>query len=668
MLVANRGEIVVRIVRTLASLGIRSVAVFSPADAGAVHALTADVAVGIDSYLGASTVVTAAIHAGADAVHPGYGFLSEDPAFARAVLDAGLTWIGPPPEAIELMGDKIRAKETVAAAGVPVVPGTEGSGLTDAELLVAADEIGFPVLIKPAAGGGGKGMRRVEHPAEMADELAAARREAAGAFGDDTLLLERWVRRPRHIEVQVFADAHGGVLHLGERECSLQRRHQKIVEECPSPLLDEATRARIGASAVAAARSCGYVGAGTVEFIVSADRPDEVFFMEMNTRLQVEHPVTEAVTGIDLVEWQVRVAAGERLPVAQDRIAFTGHAVEARIYAEDPARGFLPSAGTILALTEPIGRPGIRVDSALVEGATVGTGYDPMLAKVIGWGADRAEALGRLRQALAGTTVLGVATNVGFLVDLLGHPDVAAGRLDTELVERVAAELQAGGTTELQAAIVAGSLLAADLGTPGSPTDPWDLPDGWRLGGNEPTIVALDRPTGPLAVAVSWETAGPPGSAVADVSVDGGPAVAVAVERFGHGPNVLVTTAANRTKWSWATERDAVWVGQEGRAWRFGRAAATAGRATQGSSGGSLTSPMPGTVVAVHASAGDHVDVGQPLVVVEAMKMEHTVRAPDAGTVAEMLVKVGQAVGLDQPLAVLGLEGTGEPGTTGEPG
>ena len=439
VLVANRGEIAVRVIRTLKDMGIRSVAVYSDADAGGRHVVEADLAVAIgaaparDSYLNVAAVVDAAVRSGAQAVHPGYGFLSENPEFAAALAAAGVTFIGPPVAAIRTMGDKIAAKATVSAFGVPVVPGIARPGLTDAELIDAAAEIGFPVLVKPSAGGGGKGMRMVERLTDLAAALGAARRESAAAFGDDTLFLERFMLRPRHIEVQVLADGFGNVVHLGERECSLQRRHQKVIEEAPSPLLDAATRARIGAAACDTARSVDYVGAGTVEFIVSADRPDEFFFMEMNTRLQVEHPVTEMVTGWDLVAWQVRIAAGEKLTVDQHDIVAQGHAVEARVYAEDPARGFVPTGGDVLAVVEPSGA-GVRVDSGLVAGMVVGSDYDPMLAKVIAHGVDRPAALRALDRALAHTAVLGVVTNVEFARFLLADADVAAGRLDTGLL------------------------------------------------------------------------------------------------------------------------------------------------------------------------------------------------------------------------------------------
>src|SRR5829696_9786394 len=401
VLIANRGEIAVRVIRTLRAMGIRSVAVFSDVDAGARHVAEADTAVRIgtalarQSYLNIDAVVAAAQRTGAQAVHPGYGFLSENAQFAAVLQAAGIVFIGPPVAAIQTMGDKIAAKAAVSAFGVPVVPGISRPGLTDADLIAGADEVGYPVLVKPSAGGGGKGMRVVHQPAELPVALVSARREAASAFGDDTLFLERFVLNPRHIEVQVLADGYGNVVHFGERECSLQRRHQKVIEEAPSPLLDPATRARIGAAACDTARSVDYTGAGTVEFIVSADRPDEFFFMEMNTRLQVEHPVTEMVTGVDLVELQVRVAAGEKLPIAQDDITMTGHAIEARVYAEDPANGFLPSGGGILAWDEPSGE-GIRVDAGVETGAEVTSHYDPLLAKVIAHGPDRPTALRRL--------------------------------------------------------------------------------------------------------------------------------------------------------------------------------------------------------------------------------------------------------------------------------
>ncbi|WP_461029362.1 acetyl-CoA carboxylase biotin carboxylase subunit, partial [Streptomyces sparsus] len=514
VLIANRGEIAVRVIRTLRELGVRSVAVYSDADAGARHVREADEAVRIgpppaaESYLHIPALLDAAARTGAQAVHPGYGFLAENAAFARAVTDAGLAFIGPSADAIELMGDKIRAKETVAAAGVPVVPGSSGSTLDDPRLEEAARRIGMPVLLKPSAGGGGKGMRLVHDADRLAEEIAAARRTARGAFGDDTLLVERWIEGPRHIEIQVLTDDHGNVVHLGERECSLQRRHQKIIEEAPSPLLDEATRAAMGEAAVNAARSCGYRGAGTVEFIVPGDDPGAYCFMEMNTRLQVEHPVTELITGIDLVEWQLRVAAGEELPFGQRDIRLDGHAVEARICAET-ARvtgdgvDFLPSAGTVRLLAEPSG-PGIRVDSGLTTGTEVGTTYDPMLAKVIAHGPDRPTALRRLRTALSATTVLGLDTNTAFLRALLAHPAVAEGRLDTGLVDRDAASLVPPAVPDEVYTAVALLRTAEAAEPPSGWTDPFSVPSGWRLG-DEPawTVHRLQLPGhDPVAVRV----------------------------------------------------------------------------------------------------------------------------------------------------------------------
>nr|WP_308203122.1 biotin carboxylase N-terminal domain-containing protein [Frankia sp. AvcI1] len=494
MLVANRGEIAVRIIRTLRDLGIRSIAVYSDADAGARHVREADVAVRLgptparESYLDIDAIVEAAQACGAQAVHPGYGFLAENAAFVRACENAGLFFIGPSVAAVEVMGDKIVARRTVAEVGVAVVPGRSSPAMTDDAITEAAGQLGYPVLVKPSAGGGGKGMRVVRAPGEMAAALASARREASAAFGDDTLFVERLIARPRHVEVQVLADTHGTVLHLGERECSLQRRHQKIVEEAPSPLLDARTRERLGAAAVAVAGAVGYVGAGTVEFILSADAPDEFYFMEMNTRLQVEHAVTELVTGVDLVAEQIRIAAGEPLRFAQADVRLTGHAMEARVYAEDPARGFLPTGGVVLAFREPAGQA-IRVDAGIAAGDTVGTAYDPMLAKIIAWGPDRPAAIARLDAALAATVLLGVTTNIGFLRALLGHPDVVAGRLDTGLVER---DLVALTVDELPGEAILGYALARLLALQpvGPLIDPWDIPSGWRPG--EPAWLSWD--------------------------------------------------------------------------------------------------------------------------------------------------------------------------------
>ncbi|MEU6125667.1 acetyl/propionyl/methylcrotonyl-CoA carboxylase subunit alpha [Streptomyces sp. NPDC047123] len=634
VLVANRGEIAVRVIRTLRALGVRSVAVFSDADADARHVREADTAVRLgpapaaESYLSVERLLAAAAASGAQAVHPGYGFLAENAGFAQACADAGLTFIGPPAGAISLMGDKIRAKETVKAAGVPVVPGSSGSGLTDAELAAAAREIGTPVLLKPSAGGGGKGMRLVRDEELLADEIAAARREARASFGDDTLLVERWVDRPRHIEIQVLADAHGHVVHLGERECSLQRRHQKIIEEAPSVLLDEATRAAMGEAAVQAARSCGYAGAGTVEFIVPGNDPSSYYFMEMNTRLQVEHPVTELITGLDLVEWQLRVAAGEELPFAQDDITLTGHAVEARVCAEDPARGFLPSGGTVLSLHEPQGE-GVRTDSGLSEGTEVGSLYDPMLSKVIAYGPDRATALRKLRAALADTVTLGVPTNAGFLRRLLAHPAVVAGDLDTGLVEREAGSLVPDGVPD-EVYEAAAAVREAALQPPGDGwTDPFSVPSGWRLGGTPAPVTHWLRVAGHDPVAHRLRATG------RTVTAD---RVAVTVDGTLH-----------------TFRRAGDWLGSGGDAWHVQDhdpvAASLTGAAHAGAD--ALTAPMPGTVTVVKVSPGDRVSAGQSLLVVEAMKMEHVISAPHAGTVTELDVTPGTTVAMDQVLAVV---------------
>ena len=647
VLISNRGEIVVRICRTLRTLGIRSIAIYAPDEEGALHARVADQAVAVGGYLDGASIVAAAKSARADAVHPGYGFLSEDPGFARAVIAAGLLWVGPPPEAIEAMGDKIRAKETVSKAGVPVVPGAGRPGMDDDALVAAALDVGLPVLLKPAAGGGGKGMRRVSAARDLLPSIEAARREAQGAFGDGTLLVERWVERPRHIEVQVFADTMGNVVHLGERECTLQRRHQKIVEETPSPVLDAATRAAMTQSALDAARSCGYVGAGTVEFIVSGDRPDQYFFMEMNTRLQVEHPVTEAVTGVDLVEWQLRVAAGEPVPVSQPSLVAHGHAVEARVYAEDPVRGFLPASGTLALVAEPVDRRHVRVDAALSPGTTVGTRYDPMLAKVIAWGATRGEALQRLRAALQETAVLGVTTNVGYLTRLLALPEVVAGHLDTGLVDRTLGELASPDDADTRdAAVAAACRVAAGLEPGGPVVDPWAVPDGWSIGGPREWKVALRRDGHPVAVHVRGRLRDG-----ATLRVDDGPSLEVRSEG-GCDPDVLVVTSDDSTTtWRTAIRRDVVWVSRGGDSWQFVVDRAARGeKAGAAGAAGPVTSPMPGVVVAVHVGIGQPVHAGQPLLAVEAMKMEHAVVAPVDGVVTELLVRPGQSVGLDELL------------------
>ena len=663
VLVANRGEIAVRVLRTLRRLGVRSVAVYSDADADAPHVALADVAVRIgpapsaQSYLSIPAVIEAARDTGAQAIHPGYGFLSENTAFAAACDEAGITFVGPPAAAIEAMGDKIRAKQTVAKAGVPVVPGSDGAGLSDDDLTAAVEQIGYPVLLKPSAGGGGKGMREVHSREQLADAITSARREARGSFGDDTLLVERLVSTPRHIEIQVMADTHGNVIHLGERECSLQRRHQKIVEEAPSALLDETQRAAMGAAAVEAARAVGYTGAGTVEFIVEGDRADELafYFMEMNTRLQVEHPVTEMVTGLDLVELQLRVAAGEPLPIGQEDVRLTGHAVEARVYAEDPASGFLPTGGRILALHEPEG-PGVRVDSGVAEGFVVGSDYDPMLAKVIAHGSDRAEAVRRLDAALRDTVLLGLDTNVGFLRALLADDDVRAARLDTGLVGRRGT---AWTTSELPADVLAATAAHAMLALePAGPVvDPFDVPGGWRVG--EPawtTWQMLVSGHEPVVVRVRGR------AAAAECVVGDDPPVGLRAYRRAPGSQDLEVTLDGVTRrYHCVHADDTLWIGRDGHAWGVReQAPLEAAAAAEDGAGGPVLSPMPGTVTVVEVTEGQHVSAGQRLVVVEAMKMEHVLTAPIDGVVRELRAHTGTTVARDAALLIV------EPGTEEE--
>lgn len=651
VLVANRGEIAVRVIRTLRRLGIRSVAVYSDPDAGARHVLEADEAVRLgpaaarESYLDIDKVVEAAVRTGSQAIHPGYGFLSENADFAAACERAGVVFLGPPARAIQVMGDKITAKKAVAAFDVPVVPGVAKPGLSDDELAAAADEVGYPVLIKPSAGGGGKGMRLVEEPGRLREALVGARREAASSFGDDTLFLERFVLRPRHIEVQVLADTHGNIVHLGERECSLQRRHQKVIEEAPSPLLDEATRARIGAAACDTARSVDYVGAGTVEFIVSADRPNEFFFMEMNTRLQVEHPVTEAVTGLDLVEWQLRVAAGEKLGFAQDDVELRGHAIEARVYAEDPARGFLPTGGRVLQVSEPSG-DGVRVDSSLLTGTLVGSDYDPMLSKVIAHGTDRGEALAKLDRALSRTVILGVQTNVEFLRFLLADERVQVGDLDTALLdERLAdfAPLPAPDDVLAAAGLYRQAALAFRARRFGD--NPWAAPTGWRVGGS-PAPVRTDMRTPLRSETVSVR--GLPEAATVQVGEGQTHSAAAHVEPA----RLSMTLDGVRRDYRWAEADRHLWIADERGTWHLREAEENKIHRAVGAQRAEIVSPMPGSVIAVQASSGTDVSEGDVVVVVEAMKMEHSLAAPVSGQV-EVLVSVGDQVTVDQVLARL---------------
>ncbi|GHD27041.1 acetyl/propionyl-CoA carboxylase subuit alpha [Nocardiopsis kunsanensis] len=661
VLVANRGEIALRVMRTLTRMGIGTVAVHTDADADAPHTLAADTAARVPSYLDAAAVVAAAHETGAGMVHPGYGFLSENAEFARAVADAGLVWIGPPAEAIEEMGDKIRAKETVAAAGVPVLGGfTEDPGepLTGEELLRRAEETGYPLLLKPSAGGGGKGMRAVHSSETLLADAAAARREARASFGDDTLLVERLVQRPRHIEVQVLADTHGNVLHLGERECSLQRRHQKVVEEAPSPLLTEEQRARMGQAAVAAAKACGYVGAGTVEFIADTGPGGEVSFsfLEMNTRLQVEHPVTEEVVavdgvrGVDLVELQVRVARGEPLAFGQDQVSMHGHAVECRVYAEDADHGFLPSGGPVLSLAEPRGE-GTRVDSGITEGTVVTSDFDPMLAKIITWGPDRAEALHRMDGALGSYLLLGCVTNTAYLRRLLRHPRVVAGDLSTDLIETDPPEAAPGQAPEhVQAAVALD--LQLDLEPEGEPpADRFCLPDGWRMGGSAWTPWRLRAPRQDSTV-VRVRRSGDE----FEVGVDGGEPVPARARRSADGTRLTVTRAGRTRTFARAADPESAhrWVGAGGVAWTLHEEpVAAALREDESAADGTVRSPMPGTVLDVPVETGQEVTAGTTLAVVEAMKMEHAVPSTVDGTVTAVAVAPGAPVPMDAVLVTV---------------
>ena len=605
VLIANRGEIARRIIRTARRLGVRTVAVFSEADAAAPHVAEADEAVLIgppparESYLRADAILAAARQTRAEAIHPGYGFLSENADFAEAVMAAGLVWVGPPPAAIRAMGLKDAAKRLMAQAGVPTTPGYLGDDQSSSALAREAAAIGWPVLIKAVAGGGGKGMRRVDRAEDFTAALEAARREAASAFGDDRVLLERYVSRPRHIEVQVFGDAHGAVVHLFERDCSLQRRHQKVVEEAPAPGMDGATREALCAAAVRAAKAVDYVGAGTIEFIADASeglRADRIWFMEMNTRLQVEHPVTEAITGLDLVEWQLRVASGEALPLTQDQIAMEGHAIEARLYAEDPARGFLPSTGRLDDLF--IGSLGVRVDSGVEAGSEIGPFYDPMIAKLIAHEPTREAAAERLAFACGSTEVWPVKTNAGFLTRLLSEPDFIAGHVDTGFIE---ARLQALTTPPEPSRFV--TIEAATALAPAADGTPWTerTLSGFRLGAAPaPSLIQA-------------------GERVFEARVD---------------PQMASTALAGAGE---------VVIFEGGEAFEFSRPKSAS--AEEGGAGDrQILAPMPGRIASLSATVDASVTRGQILVTLEAMKMEHALTAPFDGVVAEVRCAVGDQV------------------------
>ncbi len=651
ILIANRGEIACRVAATAKKLGIRTVAVYSDADANAKHVLACDEAVHIgpsapkESYLRADRIIEAARATGAEAIHPGYGFLSENEDFAQACADAGIAFIGPPPSAIKAMGLKAESKQLMDKAGVPLVPGYHGAN-QDPELLKReADRIGYPVLIKASAGGGGKGMRAVASNAEFDAALASCKREAINSFGDDAVLVERYVTRPRHIEIQVFGDTRGNVVYLFERDCSVQRRHQKVLEEAPAPGISEARRREMGQAAVAAAKAVGYVGAGTVEFIAepTADGDLRFYFMEMNTRLQVEHPVTEAITGLDLVEWQLRVASGEPLPLKQEQLRIHGHAIEARICAENPDANFLPATGRLEVYRTPPAATSfelgnVRIDHGVREGDLISPYYDSMIAKLIVWGADREQALARLAAALAQTHIVGLHTNVAFLRRVLQTPSFAQADLDTALIERERALLF--NASPLPLAVAAAGVVAHALASEKSleTADPWSRRDGWRLHGaavrrfdleahGEHHIAHVERGhAGQMVLAIDgkrWPLQlVSRGANVHDVTL-------------GETRHVLTVYATGERLSIFAPDGAAVLSEIDPIVHAADGAAAEGGR---------LTAPMPGKVIAFLAAVGDSVKLGQPLAVMEAMKMEHTITAPRDGTVKEILYGVGDQV------------------------
>jgi 3-methylcrotonyl-CoA carboxylase alpha subunit len=634
VLIANRGEIACRIARTARRMGLRTIAVYSEADAAAPHVRQCDEAYLIgpapvrESYLAVDRLLAVAKESGAACIHPGYGFLSENADFAEACAQAGVVFVGPPPAAIRAMGLKDRAKALMSEAGVPVVPGYHGDQQDDTFLKRKAYEIGYPVLIKAVAGGGGKGMRLVERHADFDAAIAGARREAASAFGDDRVLIEKYVTAPRHIEIQIFADRRGNAIHLYERDCSLQRRHQKVIEEAPAPGMTDDLRARMGAAAVAAAKAVGYAGAGTVEFIADgADglKRDGFWFMEMNTRLQVEHPVTEAVTGFDLVEWQFRVAAGERLPVTnQNEIPLRGHAVEARVYAEDPERGFLPSTGKLVALSFPEGE-GIRVDSGVEQGGEISPFYDPMIAKVIAHAETREAALDCLGAALDRTIVAGPRTNLAFLSALCRSSGFRNGDFDTGYIARHHDELglNASGIDAPAAARGAAHLIASARPQPAEPDvppSPWDVADGFQLSG--PRVTAL-----PIVVN------GEPDQAILDFSAGGW---RITVQGAEPDPSAMLIEAANTVQ--------GVFVLRGGRQTQVALADFEAADADHGAGDGIVRAPMHGKLLAVLVAAGETVSKGHRLAIIEAMKMEHAIVAAHDGVVSEIVAAAGTQV------------------------
>jgi len=613
LLIANRGEIACRVIRTAKRMGIATVAVYSDADAGALHVAMADEAVRIgppparESYLDIAVIVDAARRTGAEAIHPGYGFLAENADFAAACQKAHLVFVGPSPESIRAMGSKAAAKALMKKSGVPVVPGYHGDDQSPKKLEAEAKKIGYPVLIKAWAGGGGKGMRVVGRAADFAAALSGAKREAASSFGDDRVLVERYLDRPRHIEVQVFGDTAGHIVHLFERDCSVQRRHQKVIEEAPAPDLAPKLRQAMHKAAIAAARAVKYVNAGTIEFIVGGGK---FYFMEMNTRLQVEHPVTELITNLDLVEWQLRVAAGEKLPLTQKEIAAHGHAIEARLYAEDTARDFLPQTGRMTFLHAPIDTAIVRVETGVRAGDAISPFYDPMIAKLAVWGEDRAAAIRRLAAKLGQYRIAGVTTNRDFLLRLVRHPDFDAGAADTGFIARHREALAAPPAPETALAAATRALLGEPARPGGDPFSPWSAHDGWRL-------------AGPVPCDIRWRE----GDAERVVSIRGDQPA------FPPGDDVDVLRTGNRF---------AV-IDNDG-SWQLDYVDPFGDRDDAAPPGGRLTAPMPGKIVQVLAQPGDAVKRGQPILVLEAMKMEHTIAAPADGTVDAVNFAAGELV------------------------
>lgn len=641
LLVANRGEIACRVMRTAKALGLTTVAVHSAVDAQARHAREADIRVDLggarpaDSYLQIDKLIAAARASGAQAIHPGYGFLSENAVFARACEAAGLIFLGPPASAIEAMGSKSAAKALMEKAGVPLVPGYHGEAQDYETFRTAAEVIGYPVLLKAAAGGGGKGMKVVEQESELAEALASAQREAKSAFGDARMLVEKYVLKPRHVEIQVFADKHGNCLYLNERDCSIQRRHQKVVEEAPAPGLSPVLRRAMGEAAVKAAKAIGYVGAGTVEFLL--DSRGEFFFMEMNTRLQVEHPVTEAITGLDLVAWQIRVARGEPLPIGQEQVPLNGHAIEVRLYAEDPERDFLPATGNLDLYREPVAGPGRRVDSGVAEGDTVSPFYDPMLAKLIAWGESREEARQRLLAMLAETAVGGIRTNLAFLRRVLAHPAFARAELDTGFIPRHQTQLLPL-SGELPDAFwrLAGEAFVQS-GKPGlrsdDPQSPWSSRMAWRAGLPPQTMLELacEGTTRKVRIGGSARLEGQWLSCPGEIA------------RQDAGASESAPNGVQRRLRA-IRQRETLYLEWQGELHAVTRVDPIAEAAASHAQHGGLSAPMNGSIVRVLVEAGQRVEAGTALVVLEAMKMEHSIRAPQAGVVKGLYCSEGEMV------------------------